>query len=130
MPYTALLLGDELQLSIRSGRGGPLEPALLRRSKILDAYAGPDAMQGHAGHQVWTDGVGIPQGRAKCNGVLSLRGSSAILEGYLFVFYDLAVEARVRIELTHKGFADLSLTTWVPRPKSNDEWRLANDQRP
>src|SRR5215831_5511647 len=25
------------------------------------------------------------------------------------------VEARVRIELTHKGFADLSLTTWVPR---------------
>jgi hypothetical protein len=21
----------------------------------------------------------------------------------------------VRIELTHKGFADLSLTTWVPR---------------
>ena len=26
------------------------------------------------------------------------------------------VEARVRIELTYKGFADLSLTTWVPRP--------------
>ena len=26
------------------------------------------------------------------------------------------LEARVRIELTHKGFADLSLTTWVPRP--------------
>jgi hypothetical protein len=26
------------------------------------------------------------------------------------------MEARVRIELTHKGFADLSLTTWVPRP--------------
>ncbi len=25
------------------------------------------------------------------------------------------LEARVRIELTHKGFADLSLTTWVPR---------------
>ncbi len=25
------------------------------------------------------------------------------------------MEARVRIELTHKGFADLSLTTWVPR---------------
>ena len=22
----------------------------------------------------------------------------------------------MRIELTHKGFADLSLTTWVPRP--------------
>ena len=28
-------------------------------------------------------------------------------------FQDL--EARVRIELTRKGFADLSLTTWVPR---------------
>ena len=26
-----------------------------------------------------------------------------------------ALEARVRIELTYKGFADLSLTTWVPR---------------
>jgi hypothetical protein len=26
------------------------------------------------------------------------------------------MEARVRIELTYKGFADLSLTTWVPRP--------------
>ena len=26
------------------------------------------------------------------------------------------LEARVRIELTYKGFADLSLTTWVPRP--------------
>ena len=24
----------------------------------------------------------------------------------------------MRIELTHKGFADLSLTTWVPRPKA------------
>ena len=30
------------------------------------------------------------------------------------------LEARVRIELTYKGFADLSLTTWVPRPKSSD----------
>ena len=26
------------------------------------------------------------------------------------------MEARVGIEPTHKGFADLSLTTWVPRP--------------
>ena len=30
----------------------------------------------------------------------------------------ILVEARVRIELTHKGFADLSLTTWVPRLNS------------
>ena len=28
------------------------------------------------------------------------------------------LEARVGIEPTHKGFADLSLTTWVPRPMS------------
>ena len=31
-------------------------------------------------------------------------------------FIGVFVEARVRIELTYKGFADLSLTTWVPRP--------------
>jgi hypothetical protein len=31
------------------------------------------------------------------------------------------LEARVRIELTHKGFADLSLTTWVPRPKDSNK---------
>ena len=28
------------------------------------------------------------------------------------------LEARVGIEPTYKGFADLSLTTWVPRPDS------------
>ena len=30
--------------------------------------------------------------------------------------YKKILEARVGIEPTHKGFADLSLTTWVPRP--------------
>ena len=30
----------------------------------------------------------------------------------------ILMEARVGIEPTHKGFADLSLTTWVPRPCS------------
>jgi hypothetical protein len=29
----------------------------------------------------------------------------------------ILLEARVGIEPTHKGFADLSLTTWVPRLK-------------
>jgi hypothetical protein len=30
------------------------------------------------------------------------------------------LEARVGIEPTHKGFADLSLTTWVPRPGTEE----------
>ena len=35
----------------------------------------------------------------------------------------------MRIELTHKGFADLSLTTWVPRPKtSTSDTQPANPQ--
>jgi hypothetical protein len=34
----------------------------------------------------------------------------------MLILKDLYVEARVGIEPTHKGFADLSLTTWVPRP--------------
>jgi hypothetical protein len=36
------------------------------------------------------------------------------------------LEARVGIEPTHKGFADLSLTTWVPRPK--EPWRVTSNQ--
>ena len=33
--------------------------------------------------------------------------------------YKKSLEARVGIEPTHKGFADLSLTTWVPRLDSS-----------
>src|SRR5277367_3805060 len=36
------------------------------------------------------------------------------------------LEARVGIEPTFRGFADLSLTTWVPRPYSNQ--RPRNDR--
>jgi hypothetical protein len=30
-------------------------------------------------------------------------------------FHEVMMEARVGIEPTYKGFADLSLTAWVPR---------------
>ena len=47
-------------------------------------------------------------------------GSKSILLGIL-------LEARVGIEPTHKGFADLSLTTWVPRLSANSIAKLAHD---
>ena len=34
----------------------------------------------------------------------------------------IRLEARVGIEPTHKGFADLSLTTWVPRRLAERMW--------
>ena len=36
------------------------------------------------------------------------------------------MEARVGIEPTHKGFADLSLTTWVPRLSTPNVSRSAH----
>src|SRR5262252_770446 len=38
----------------------------------------------------------------------------------------IMLEARVGIEPTHKGFADLSLTTWVPRPENKVNPTLLN----
>ena len=37
------------------------------------------------------------------------------------------MEARAGIEPAHKGFADLSLTTWVPRPNASNVARLAGE---
>ena len=34
------------------------------------------------------------------------------------------LEARVGIEPTHKGFADLSLTTWVPRLECQTQLKI------
>jgi hypothetical protein len=39
------------------------------------------------------------------------------------------LEARVGIEPTHKGFADLSLTTWVPRLSLNIISKFASDRQ-
>ena len=40
------------------------------------------------------------------------------------------MEARVGIEPTYKGFADLSLTTWVPRPTSQLSFPGGKSPRP
>ncbi len=39
------------------------------------------------------------------------------------------LEARAGIEPAHKGFADLSLTTWVPRPEPSDARRRGAQDR-
>jgi hypothetical protein len=43
------------------------------------------------------------------------------------VFLEDMLEARVGIEPTYKGFADLSLTTWVPRLESTVYRNLTED---
>ena len=47
----------------------------------------------------------------------------------IFIAFLLGIllEARVGIEPTHKGFADLSLTTWVPRLNPTSIADLGND---
>src|SRR5580692_7830340 len=72
--------------------------------------------------------------RVRAAGAASVEGASPRtqtgldLPGLSF-FYSKGLEARVGIEPTHKGFADLSLTTWVPRLGRAAVLGLAPDHR-
>ncbi len=46
------------------------------------------------------------------------------------LWVSIILEARVGIEPTHKGFADLSLTTWVPRLTQARAGRIERDCLP
>ncbi len=61
--------------------------------------------------------VAVATGRGDngSEGDVALRTFSAKLEARACPAETSGLEARGRIELPHKGFADLSLTTWVPR---------------
>jgi hypothetical protein len=60
------------------------------------------------------------QTRANLRNSAKLNRSAAIeLTAMISTNSFRVLEARVGIEPTHKGFADLSLTTWVPRPELN-----------
>ena len=54
--------------------------------------------------------------------------------GKYVTFSDLReiLEARARIELANKGFADLCLTTWLPRPFQRilQDWTNSEEQAP
>jgi hypothetical protein len=60
---------------------------------------------------------------ARLPGTMSCARRVIIKQG----FNGRQLEARGRIELPHKGFADLSLTTWVPR---REDWSGKRDSNP
>ena len=52
------------------------------------------------------------------------------LNSLLLAKYKRMLEARAGIEPAHKGFADLSLTTWVPRLDDSTVTRLVEEIQP
>src|SRR5271165_2768749 len=91
---------------------------LSRRGTTLELWRrGPESnLSRFAG----SERSGSPQAKSRAE-----RGTCELQE-----FSGQVLEARAGIEPAHKGFADLSLTTWVPRPAPNLQRSTGNTQAP